>query len=207
MKDQQTHDYFDQFTPHYNPKRFNFALNYINAVATDEQCILDIGCGDGATLYLIKTHTPLKKVIGLDISNNYLRKAHELVGCATIQGSILDRGVVDEFREHFDYCTCGAIIHHLIGKNRQESFKNAKACLENAIELLKPGGSLIIFEPCHGPAMLMDLVFWIKKTVGNLTNKRIQLFKSWANIGNPSCRIIHRNSWIISSTASRTHKL
>jgi 2-polyprenyl-3-methyl-5-hydroxy-6-metoxy-1,4-benzoquinol methylase len=47
MKDQQTHEYFDQFTPHYSPKKFNFALEYLN--------IVDIGCGDGATLHSIKT--------------------------------------------------------------------------------------------------------------------------------------------------------
>ena len=185
MSDKQTLDYFDNFTPHFKPERFEFALEYLNNVATDKQRILDIGCGDGGTLYLIMKNTPLKTLFGLDISKNYLKKARGLVGCDTIQGSILDRNSCDQYWGTFDYCVLGAVIHHLIGKNRKESFQYAKLCLENAIGLLKPGGSLLIFEPTHSPSVIMDLVFWIKKTVGNLTNKRIEISTKWANIGQP----------------------
>lgn len=185
MKDQQTHDYFDQFTPHYNPERFDFALEYFNEVAKDQQNILDIGCGDGTTLHLIKTRTPLRVLFGLDISENYLRKARELVGCDTIEGSILDNAIVEEHRGRFNYCTMGAVIHHLIGNSRKESFQYAQTCLTNAIDLLKPDGSLVIFEPTYGPSALMDLVFWIKKIVGSLTSERVELSKSWMNVGQP----------------------
>jgi SAM-dependent methyltransferase len=184
-KHQQTHEYFDKFTPHYNPKRFNFALEYLNEVATDHQNILDIGCGDGATLHLIKKHTALKILFGLDMSGNYLRKAKELVDCYTIEGSILDDTILEEYRGRFNYCILGAVIHHLIGKNRKESFQYAQTCLMNAIDLLKPCGSLIIFEPTYGPSMLMGLVFWIKKIIGSLTNKRVELSMPWMNIGQP----------------------
>lgn len=158
MSDKQTLDYFDNFTPHYNPERFKFALEYLNNVATDKQRILDIGCGDGATLYLIMKNTPLKTLFGLDISENYLKKARELVGCDTIQGSILDRNSFDQYWGTFDYCVLGAVIHNLIGKNRKESFQYANLCLENAIGLLKPGGSLLIFEPTHSPSIIMALI-------------------------------------------------
>jgi SAM-dependent methyltransferase len=185
MQDKQTHNYFDKFTPHYDPKRFSFALNYLVEVATDEETVLDIGCGDGATLYLIKENTPLKNLVGLDISKKYLRKAEKLLGCDTIEGSILDKKRLEEHLGKFDYCILGAVIHHLIGKNRKESFNHTKNCLRNSIELLKPGGTLIIFEPTHSPSMLMDLVFWIKKIVVNLTNKRVEILQRWANIGQP----------------------
>lgn len=185
MNDQQTHDYFDEFTPHFNPERFAFAIDYLKRNATSEKTLIDVGCGDGATLQLIKDNTPLQRLVGLDISENYLRKANELVGCNTIKGSILDNIALAEHWGKYDYCTLGAVIHHMIGKNRKESFHHMKSCLENSVRLLIPGGSLIIFEPTYSPSMAMDLVFWIKKIVGSFANKRIQISKRWANIGQP----------------------
>jgi len=185
MKDLKTHAYFNEFTPHYNPKRLTFAIDYLNKIATDDQKLLDIGCGDGATLFLIKENTPLKKLVGMDISKNYLKKANSLVGCDTIEGSILDNKSLEVHLGEYDYCILAAVIHHLIGKNRKESFSYAETCIKNAIKLLKPGGILIIFEPTFGPSLLMDLVFWIKKVVTNLTSKRVELSKKWANIGEP----------------------
>ena len=185
MKDKQTHDYFDEFTPHFKPERFHFAIDYLNKIATNEQNLIDIGCGDGATLHLIKTNTPLQSIVGLDVSANYLSKANKLVGCDTIQGSILDKITIENNLEKFDYCTMGAVLHHLIGKNRKESFYNMKQCLENAIKLLKPGGSLIIFEPTFSPSIVMDIIFWIKKFTGKISSKRIKILKHWANIGQP----------------------
>ncbi len=184
MNDKKTHKYFNEFTPHYNPKRLTFAINYLNEIATDDQKVLDIGCGDGSILFLLKENTPLKKLVGMDISNNYLIKANHLVGCDTIEGSILDLNSLEYFGT-FDYCILAAVIHHLIGKNRKESFSHAKNCIKKSIQLLKPGGALIIFEPTYGPSLVMDLVFWIKKLVTNLKSKRVELSKRWANIGEP----------------------
>lgn len=185
MHDIKTHDYFDNFTPHYNPKRFGFALDYLNNVANQEQTLLDIGCGDGATLYMIKKMTPLKKLVGLDISQTYLEKAKKLTGCNTIQGSILNK---EELRNHwgrFDYCVLGAVLHHLIGKNRTQSFQYAQTALHHAAGLLKPGGNLIIFEPTHSPSVAMTFVFWIKKIIGGFVDRRLELSARWANIGQP----------------------
>jgi SAM-dependent methyltransferase len=186
MNDKQTLDYFDQFTPHYDPKRFSFALKYLQENSNSNQSLIDIGCGDGATLYLIKENTHLKeKLFGLDISNNYLSKAKKLVGCQIIEGSILDSSLVDKYAGCFDFCTLGAVIHHLIGDSRKQSFEFASQCLSNSIKLLKPNGCLIIFEPTHSPSYMMDIIFWIKKIFGRLSNERLELFSKWANFGQP----------------------
>ena len=185
MKDRQTLEYFDRMMPHYNPVRFEFAIAYLNKTTNGESSLIDIGCGDGATLYLVREKTPVKRLVGMDISRSYLQKAKELVGCQIIEGSILDRGLVDRYKEQFDYCTLGAVLHHLIGKHRAQSFDYASICLAHALRLLKPGGSLIIFEPTYAPSSMMDLVFWIKKIVGNFTSSRIELFSKWANFGQP----------------------
>ncbi len=185
-EDEKTLDYFDRFTPHYNPARFQFAIDYLQQHATPEQRLLDIGCGDGATLYLLQQKTPLRNLWGLDIAANYLRKAEQQVaGCKTIEGSILDDKLVDQHAGQFQYCTLGAVIHHLIGKSRAESFQFAEQCVRNSFRLLSPGGALLIFEPTYRPSSLMTVAFWIKKFVTRFSNNRVEILRSWANLGQP----------------------
>ena len=184
-EDDKTLDYFDRYTPPYDPKRFQFAIDYLCQNAKPEQTLLDIGCGDGATLGLLKQTTPVQNFCGLDISANYLRKAEELLQCKTIEGSILDDDLVQKHAGQFDYCTLGAVIHHLIGKSRRESFEFATRCMRNSYTLLRPGGSLIIFEPTFTPAWLMTVAFWIKKLVTQISSSRVEVGGKWANLGQP----------------------
>ena len=92
---------------------------------------------------------------------------------------------MDKYRRNYDYCTLGAVLHHLIGKNRKVSATYAAQCLKNSMALLKPGGYLIIFEPTHSPAFLMTIVFYLKKIVGHFADKRVELFAKWINFGHP----------------------
>jgi SAM-dependent methyltransferase len=185
VKDKKTHEYFDKFTPHYKPERFNFAIQFLKKHSNAENSLIDIGCGDGATLWLVKERTPLKRLTGLDISTNYLKKAQELVGCEAVEGSILDNDFLDKYRRNYDYCTLGAVLHHLIGKNRKASASYAAQCLKNSMALLKPGGYLIIFEPTHSPSFLMTIVFYLKKIVGHFADNRVELYAKWINFGHP----------------------
>lgn len=184
-EDGKTLDYFDRFTPHYNPARFQFAIDYLKLNGLASHRLLDIGCGDGATLYLLEQNTPVRGLYGLDISGNYLRKAEQLVQCQTIEGSILDDALIDQHLDQFDFCTLGAVIHHLIGKDRRESFEFAQQCMRNSFRLLKPGGALLIFEPTYRPAWLMTVAFWIKKIVTRISNNRVEIMRKWANLGQP----------------------
>jgi 2-polyprenyl-3-methyl-5-hydroxy-6-metoxy-1,4-benzoquinol methylase len=185
MKDQQTHDYFDDFTPHYPPERFNFAIEFLRENAEPDASLIDIGCGDGANLHLIKTQTDLTRFTGMDISEKYLEKARNQVGCETVNGSILDDMFVEQHRGKFDYCTIGSVLHHLIGGTRAESTRLAIKCMENSMALLKPGGHMIIYEPTHGPQFLMTIVFWLKKIIGGIVRKRVEVGPNWINFGQP----------------------
>lgn len=183
--DEKTQAYFDNFVPHYRPERFDFAINFLNQLPTENLSLLDIGCGDGATLAMIKQSTGIRQLTGLDISPNYLAKARNSVNCETIEGSILDDKVAEKLQGKYDICTLGAVIHHLIGNTRRESRELGSLCVKNAMRLLRPGGRLIIFEPTYTPKLMMDLVFWIKKTCVRFTGHRIEILRSWANLGEP----------------------
>ncbi|MFO8006625.1 MAG: class I SAM-dependent methyltransferase [Candidatus Brocadiia bacterium] len=185
MSDTRTRDYFESFTPHYAPERFEFAIRFLQQHGAPDQALLDVGCGDGATMYQIARRTPLHRLTGLDLSGKYLRKARDLVACETLEGSILDEETLDRVHGRYDYCTLGAVLHHVVGKTRRESYRLATRCLANAARALKPGGYLMVFEPTHGPAWLMTVLFWVKRLVGSLVSGRLEILSRWANIGRP----------------------
>ena len=184
-EDQSTKDYFDTFTPSFDPRRFEFALSFLRENGTSESKLIDIGCGDGATLSLIQQQTPLTDLTGMDISENYLRKAEVAVGCKTISGSILDSHLVMEYVDTYDFCVLGAVLHHLIGPTRAESHHAANRCMRNAMTLLKPGGHLVVFEPTFGPAFLLPVIFYVKKLFGRFFSGRLEFGRRWANFGQP----------------------
>jgi SAM-dependent methyltransferase len=183
--DKQTRDYFDKFTPHFNPKRFQFALDFLNANADPSQKLIDIGCGDGATLAMIRDATPLTDLTGLDVSSGYLEKARASLGCHTVHGSVIDEELVKSLEGRFDYAVMGAVLHHIIEPTRSASRHAADTAVRNAFRLLKPGGRLILFEPTFRPRWAMFLVFWAKKLIGSVTSERLHLGPAWANLGQP----------------------
>jgi len=50
---------------------------------------------------------------------------------------------------------------------------------------LKENGYICILEPIFEPSFVGDLIFYIKKSVGKLTSKRVPVFGYWNNIGPP----------------------
>lgn len=185
MIDKRTLEYFNSFTPHFRPERFDFAISFINEHSTDTDRLIDVGCGDGATLWFLMQKTPVRFLSGLDISENYLKRANDLIGCETILGSILDRDLVQNLANTYNFCVLGAVLHHLIDKNRKKSFKAAQSCLRNSVSLVKPGGYLLIFEPTHSPAFIMTIVFYVKKFFAMFSKQRLEIISKWANLGHP----------------------
>ncbi len=185
-EDRKTQDYFDRHVPHFsNAGHLRFGVDFINASSSPTGSLIDLGCGDGSTLEVFQRSTRLTHLAGLDVSERYLGLARERTGCETLHGSLLDPAIVERHEGAFDFAVLSQILHHLIGPNRAASAALAQKAVRNAFRLLRPGGALIVFEPSYTPRALMTGVFWIKKALAAVSDGRIEIFRKWANIGQP----------------------
>lgn len=190
MKDQGTIDYFDRNVPEFHEARLDRSLAVIREYAHADTSLVDVGCGVGNILELVARQTCVRHLSGIDVSSNCLQKAQERLtasgfACEPHQGSILDMGFVQTLSERFDFVLLAAVLHHLIGRTRSASRCLAEKALTSCIELLRPGGYLIIAEPVFYPRITMDVVFWIKKLVTAMTDERVSIFGYWNNLGAP----------------------
>jgi hypothetical protein len=77
------------------------------------------------------------------------------------------------------------VLHHLIGRSKRESQLLACQAVEHALDLLRPGGRLIVVDEAFAPAPFVNALFWVKKGMTRLTSRRVGLFGYWNNIGPP----------------------
>lgn len=185
MEEERTIAYFDANMPEYSVGRMDYALKAINHYLQKDGSLVDIGCGTGNILELIRDETGLQDLCGIDVSQNCLLKARERVECDIFLGSILDNSFVERISRKFDFALLGAVLHHLVGRTRRESMNYASLAISNSLRLLKNGGYLIILEPVFYPAFAMEVVFYIKKLTTSVTSGRIQILGTWNNIGAP----------------------
>ena len=185
MDDVQTRDYFDRFTPSFNPRRLEFALDHLARHGKPDDRLIDVGCGDGMNLARIREGTAIANLWGLDVSASYLEKVERELGCHTEWGSIVDPLTVEPLAGRFDWVVMFAVLHHLIDRTRSGSRAAARAAVANALALLRPGGRLLLFEPTYEPRAGMFAVFWAKRAIGSLTRSRVELGRAWANLGQP----------------------
>jgi len=185
MEDKHTVDYFDRNVPEYSDYRLPHVVEAIRKHARDDAWLIDVGCGVGNILESVMRTTGIRNVCGMDSSGVCLQKTGERVGCQTFLGSVVDDGFVESVPRKFDFVLLMAVLHHLIGKTRKQSKRQALAALSNCLKLLKPGGRLIISEPIFYPRMAMHVLFYVKKAITGVTTERLPIFGYWNNIGAP----------------------
>jgi SAM-dependent methyltransferase len=184
-RDEETVAYFDEHTPEYGTSRLEPAARFIREHGGAGASLVDVGCGVGNTLeYLVKAGR-LESAAGLDVSARCLEQTRERVDAETFHGSVLDRALVDSIGPRFDFAVVAAVLHHLIADSRRDSRKHAELAVANSKRLLKPGGHLIVHEPVYSPYSAMTALFYVKKTVTRMTDRRVGLFGYWNNIGAP----------------------
>ena len=99
--------------------------------------VLEVGCGVGITLAIIRKHRPDVRIIAADIDNECLRLTKERVSDADAV-RIHENNSFTELGNNFDLVIASHVVEHL--KNPYES-------MMQFMEMLKPGGHLIVAVP------------------------------------------------------------
>ena len=107
------------------------------SVAKDKQLVLDLGCGSGRATRLLEKAG--KKVIGLDISAEALRRASRLGGASSYVQADCD--AQPPFADQsFEAVYCAEVIEHLL---------DPESLVRECYRLLKPAGILFLSTPYH----------------------------------------------------------
>ena len=132
--------------------------------------ILDIGCGTGTFIVLLKRQFPTAQVIGLDPDPKALRRARKKVERAAVSVQ-LDRGFSEELpyqKESFDRVFSSFMFHHLDEPAREKTLKEV-------LRVLKPGCSfhLLDFTVDEGADGFLDRFFQSHARTSDNTDERI----------------------------------
>ncbi|NER83035.1 MAG: class I SAM-dependent methyltransferase [Leptolyngbya sp. SIO1D8] len=141
--------------------------------------VLDVACGTGRTLKMLRDVFPEVSLFGIDLSPAYLRKANQTLSETSGTLPQLVQGKAEEmpYRDnYFDGLTCVFLFHELPGPIRQQ-------VINEAFRVTRPGGSFIIcdsiqmidtpeFEPMMSnfPAMFHE-PYYRDYTQDNLTQR------------------------------------
>ena len=109
------------------------------------QRVLDLGCGTGTLVVLLKRKYPAAQIVGLDPDPKALRRAKKKVTRAGVAVQ-LDEGFADELpydEGTFDRVLSSFMFHHLEEQEREKT-------LREVLRVLKPGGSFHLLDFAGG---------------------------------------------------------
>lgn len=132
--------------------------------------ILDIGCGTGTFVVLLKEQYTSGVVVGLDPDPKALRRAKNKVMRAGVSVQF-DRGFADELpyeAESFDRVFSSFMFHHLEEHEQEKTLKEAR-------RVLRPGGSfhLLDFTADHGSHGFLDHLIHSHAHLKDNTDERL----------------------------------
>jgi SAM-dependent methyltransferase len=186
--EQHNQEYFDAHLHEYSSKRIKGVAREIERLLGNASAIsiCDVGSGTGSNLQKLKDQLTTSRCVAFDISEKSLARISERYpGIETRQLSILDETEIKNYAEIFDVVVLAAVLHHLVGATPKSSSIHAQEGLQNALSLVKPGGLLVVLEPVFSPPIAMRVLFYIKKLLTSISNKRIAIAGYWNNIGAP----------------------
>jgi ubiquinone/menaquinone biosynthesis C-methylase UbiE len=111
------------------------------AMIKETHTVLDLGCGTGTLVRMLKRQFGNARVVGLDPDPKALRRAKNKAARAAIAVQ-LDQGFADELPyadKSFDRVLSSFMFHHLEGQDRERALKEVS-------RVLKPGGSFHLLD-------------------------------------------------------------
>lgn len=185
LYDSETKVFFDTRVPEYPTEWFKYILGFLREKGSANSSLIDLACGAGNVLDYLRKNTNFSRYAGVDISAKLLKKARIEYGLETYEMSILDDNLCNIVGDSNDFVILGQVLHHLVGKTRNQSKNNARKAILNSLKLVRPGGYLIVYEPTYCPSLSGDLVFWVKRFITTFSAKRVNIFNRFHNLGVP----------------------
>jgi ubiquinone/menaquinone biosynthesis C-methylase UbiE len=111
-------------------------LRQVTASLPDGYRVLELGCGNGGMLRLLRDSCPGGKVVGMDLYEEGLRHARRRCDCALVRGDVRQ----PPFHEAFAIVGLFDVLEHVA---------DDAAMLEHVHRLLTPAGAVILTVPAH----------------------------------------------------------
>ena len=145
-------NYFDNHSHHHayhnDPIYYKPIIDFIKKNESKKtRKILDFGCGDGMFLQQMIKGGIQGEFIGTDISISMINLAKQKLPKDNVQLIVSD-GFKVPFKNdaEFDFIHLDMVLHHLIGKNREQSFRLAEKFLDIISDSLSKQGKIIVEE-------------------------------------------------------------
>lgn len=130
-------NYMELDATHYRKnsnQQYTRAKFLIDTIFKKDSSILDVGCGDGKITAEVADLVGNGKVLGIDASSNMIDFAKKTLSKTNLDFQCIDIELF-ETEERFDYILCLSCLLWV---------RKPKQALEKMINLLKPGGKLLI---------------------------------------------------------------
>jgi len=145
-----------------NDLLFNPLLRHINEPVNS---LLDLGCGTGQMVQRLAHRFTPKEITAVDHSSGMLDIASAQaakLGISNIDFTCADVPTfVSELQTQFDLVSCVGLLHHL-------TLSKSARLIENALEVVRPGGWLLIAEPVYRSTLKNFpawLAWWNRRSV------------------------------------------
>src|SRR5262245_9968420 len=155
--------------------------------------VLDIGCGTGALVTMIKRLHPDVDVVGLDPDPKALTRARRKAEQTSLPIR-LDQGFSDELPypdASFDRVFSSFMLHHLQAGEKEKTLREVR-------RVLKPGGSLHLLDfggPESGQNGFLARLFHSSHSLKDNSDSRIIALMSRAGLVNP--KVVGRRSMLL----------
>ena len=145
---------------------------------------LDVGCGTGALLALIRERRREAQLFGIDLSDRMIEIARTKLGTAA-DLRVSDSETIPFQSGRFDLITCTFSFHH---------YPHPRAVLSEMLRVLSPNGRVIIADPSPFPPLrqILNLLvpvsrdgtvrFYSKKEMGNLVQSAGLAVSTWTKL-------------------------
>lgn len=129
-----------------------------NLDLTGNEKILEVGCGRGFYLRVLKSVWPVLAITGVDLNPKYLKKAEEFMGELRVDLRVANATKLPFKDKTFDRIIATEILEHI---------PDDEKAISEMFRVLKTGGTIMVTVPSNNYPFLWDPLNWIlERTVG-----------------------------------------